>query len=164
MFTDYYSHESHIYLLSQKDQVFNTFKNFETWLETHHPNTKIKYLRSDRGGEYTSDEFTRHLQAKGIIRELTVHDTPEQNGVSERLNRTILEHARAMLMTANLPRILWGEAMKHAIWLKNRSPSKAIALHTPYFLVYGSIPDLHDLPQFGQSTYVKDLTAGELDS
>ena len=61
MFISDYSYESHIYLSSKKDQVFDTFKNFETWLETHHPNMKIKYLHLDHGGEFTDDEFTQHL-------------------------------------------------------------------------------------------------------
>ena len=70
------------YSQSQKDQVFNTFRNFETWFKTHYPNMKIKYVHSDHGDEFTSDELTQSLQAKGIVCELTIHDICEQNGVS----------------------------------------------------------------------------------
>ncbi len=66
-------------------------------------------------------EFDTYLATHGIQRRLTVHDTPVHNGVAERLNRTLLEKVRAMLYAADLPGNLWGEALKHAVWLKNRT-------------------------------------------
>jgi len=69
-----------------------------------------------------SDEFSAHLKSKGMVRSLTVHDTPEENGVSERLNCTLLEHTRAMHLAVGLPKFLWTESVQHAVWLKNRHP------------------------------------------
>ena len=60
----------------------------------------IKILQSDHSGEYLLNEFDTHLKAQGIIRSLTVHNTPKENGVAEQLNHTLLEYARAMLLTA----------------------------------------------------------------
>ena len=91
-----------IYCIGQKSEVLAKYKEYEVWLQTQH-SKPIKILQSDRGGEYLSKDFDNHLKVNGTIRSLTVHDTPEENGVAERLNRTLLEHAQAMLMTAQLP-------------------------------------------------------------
>ena len=79
----------------------------------------IKKLRTDHGGEYLSKEFSTHLAEAGTIRNLTVHDTLEHNGVAERLNCTLLERVRAMLFFSGLLKSLWGEAISHAVYLKN---------------------------------------------
>ena len=67
-----------------------------------------------------------------MVRELTVHDSPPQNGVAERGMRTRAERARALLIGSGLPRFLWEEAMNHSTWLQNRLPAKALEGKTPY--------------------------------
>ena len=67
-----------------------------------------------------SDEFTKYLESKGTKRELTVHDTPGQNGIAERKNRVLRDDAIALLIAAGLPQTLWAEAISHACWLNNR--------------------------------------------
>ncbi|KAJ3496166.1 hypothetical protein NLJ89_g10524 [Agrocybe chaxingu] len=89
-FTDDHSRFTKIYLVRTKDETFESYRSYEAWLKTQH-NVCVKTLHSDRGGEYLSSEFSEHLQKAGTTRRLTVHDTPEYNGVSERLNRTLLE-------------------------------------------------------------------------
>ena len=84
-FTDDYSRWTHLKLLATKDETFEAYQDFEVWANTQH-DAKIMRLRSDRGGEYLDGEFSKHLQRNGTIRLLTTHDTPEYNGVSERLN------------------------------------------------------------------------------
>jgi transposase InsO family protein len=84
-FTDDYSRYSTLYLLKTKDEAFEAYKKYEKLLEMQF-RVKIKCLHSDRGGEYLSGAFTAHLEAAGKTRILTVHDTPEHNGVAERLN------------------------------------------------------------------------------
>ena len=101
------------------------YKEYEAWMGTQY-GKRIKILQSDHGGEYLSKEFNTHLKAQGMIRSLTVHDTPEENGVARRLNRTLLEHARAMLLMAQLPKNLWPETIHHAVWLKNRTSMRAL--------------------------------------
>ncbi len=81
--------------MAKKSKIFEHYQAFEAWLKTQY-NIQIKKLRSDWGGEYLSGEFSDHLQKEGTIRQLTIHDTPEYNGVSERLNRTLLEKVRTM--------------------------------------------------------------------
>jgi tellurite resistance-related uncharacterized protein len=89
-FTDDHTRFTHLYLLCTKDQTFDAYKAYEAELKTQR-DARIKKLRSDRGGEYLSGPFDNHLAQAGTLRNLTVHNTPEYNGVSERLNRTLLE-------------------------------------------------------------------------
>ena len=119
------------------------YKEYEAWLQTQH-SKPIKILQLDRGGEYLSKDFNNHLKANSTIRSLTMHDTPEENGVAERLNHTLLEHVRAMLMADQLPKTLWPETVHHAVWLKNRTSTRALNGKTPYEVMYQMKPDLTD--------------------
>ena len=96
--------------MSSKDQVFAKYKLYEAMMSRQR-DVCIKTLFTDRGGEYTSKEFEEYLAKKGTKHRLTVHDTPEQNGVAEQLNRTLVEKSRAMLIESNLPKSLWGYAI-----------------------------------------------------
>jgi transposase InsO family protein len=69
------------------------------------------HLRCDNGREYLSEEIKDYFRSKGIVYELTVPYTPEQNGAGERLNRTILDKVRCMLLDSNLPKLFWVEAI-----------------------------------------------------
>lgn len=84
-----------------------------------------------------------------------VHDTPQHNGVAERLNRTLLEKVRAMLHESGLPRALWGEAVRHAVWLKNRTPTKALEGGTPLEAATGQKPDLSRVRTWGSRVWVR---------
>ena len=161
-FTDDYSRHTRIHLLVHKSDAYQAYLTYEAWLNTQHK-ANIKVLRSDRGGEYLSGEFSKHLQEKGTIRHLTVHDTPQQNGIAERLNRTLLEHTRAMLHAAKLPNVLWGEAVMHAVWLKNRTSTKALDGKTPHEMLTGVKPDLADLREWGSKIWIHTPDGSKLD-
>jgi transposase InsO family protein len=163
-FTDDFSRETTVTFLKQKSEALTAFKHYEATVTTQHPGTRLRKIRSDRGGEYLSAEFDQYLKDRGIQRQLTVHDSPQQNGVAERLNRTLVEHARAMLLAHDLPKSLWAEAINYATWLKNRLPSKAIPGHTPYELVHGSKPNLAQAHEFGARVYVHLLGVGKLEA
>ena len=79
-----------LYLLRKKDKCPEKYKEYEAWAETQ-LGACIKILHSDRGGEYLGKEFITYLNSRGTKQKLTVHDTPQQNGVAERQNRTIVE-------------------------------------------------------------------------
>jgi hypothetical protein len=96
--------------------------------------------------------------------ELTVHDSPPQNGVSRRGMRTCAEQAQAMFISSGLPRYLWEVAMKHLSGLQNRLGTCALAGKTPYEARHGKKPNLAGVQEFGTAAYVKDLSAGKLDS
>ena len=79
-----------MYLMKHKSETFEKFNEFQREAENHH-NKKIKFLRSNRGGEYLSYEFGLHLKQCGIVSQLTPRGTPQHNGVSEHRNRTLLD-------------------------------------------------------------------------
>src|ERR1700731_2198789 len=148
--------------IQKKSQALAAYKKLEAEINTHE-DTKIKYLHSDRGGEFNGDLFSEHLSAKGTKRELTVHDTHEQVGVVERWNRTKAELARAMLIDSKLPKHLWGAAMSHAAWIKNRSPTRALDCRTPFHARYGKHPNLFNLVPFGTRAWAKIVDASKID-
>ena len=151
-FTDDHTRYSWVYMLKTKDQVFECFRNWKALVkkQTRH---KLKMLRTDNGGEYTSRQFEQYLKSEGIRHEKTVPKTPEQNGVSERLNRTLVEAARSMLLDANLAKAYWAEAVNTAAYLKNRSPTKALQGKTPFEAWYGKKPNVEHLKVFGCKAY-----------
>ncbi|MCO5557929.1 hypothetical protein L7F22_011502 [Adiantum nelumboides] len=115
---------------------------------------KIKSIRSDRGGEFLSENFARWCKSEGIRRQLTTPYTPSQNGVVERKNRTIMEMARAMLAHASLPRSYWAEACNTAVYIQNRFPTRALQDMTPFQAYYGRKPTVSHFRVFGCSAFV----------
>ena len=101
-FIDDATRKTWIYCIKNKSDVFDTFKKWKALVEIE-TGKKLKCLRSDNGGEYCSREFDRYCSEHGIRREKTVPRTPQENGVSERMNRTIMERARCMRLHAGLP-------------------------------------------------------------
>ena len=113
-FIDDYSRCCAVYFLRQKSEVLiEKFKEFEA-ITTSESDCKIETLGTDNGGEYVSKEFEDYLKSKGICHELTVPHSPEQNGVAERMNRTLMESARLMMAHAGLPNHYWAEAIATA--------------------------------------------------
>ena len=164
-FIDDYSRSCAVYFIKQKAEVFEKFKEFEAAV-TNATGSSIGALRSDNGGEYLSTEFVNYLKCKGIQHELTVPNTPEQNGVSERMNRTLMESARSMLSHAGLQNNFWAEAVATAAYVRNRSPTSALSEGvTPYQKWYGRKPNLEHLKVFGCIAYahVPDSQRRKLD-
>ena len=131
-FIDDSSRFTYVYLLKHKDAAFNVFKVYKAEVENH-LGKKIKIIRSDRGGEYFSNEFIVFCEDHSIIHECSAPRTPEQNGLAERKNRTFLEMINAMLLNAELPFNLWGEALLAACHILNRIPLKKNKI-SPYEL------------------------------
>ena len=119
-----------VYILKQKSEVVERFLEWKAMVERS-TGKKLQALRSDNGGEYTSTQFQDYLTKEGIKHELTVPKSPEQNGVAERLNRTLMESVRSMLFGGQLPQRFWAEALATAVYLRNRSPTKANEVITP---------------------------------
>ena len=152
-FTDDLSRYGYVYLMKHKSESFEKFKEFQNKVENQ-LDRKIKALRSDRGGEYLSDEFDRHLKGCGIVSQLTPPGTPQLNGVSERRNRTLLDMVRSMMSHTIVPDSLWGFALNSAALILNRSPTKATD-KTPYEIWKGKVPDLSFIRVWGCEAYVK---------
>ena len=153
-FIDDYSRKTWIYFLRSKksELVLRVFQGFKALVEKQ-TGRKIRMLRSDNGGEYTSKEFDAFCRQEGIQRQLTVPYTPEQNGVAERKNRSIVGAARAMLHDQGLPFFLWAEACSTAVYLQNRSPHRAVGSKTPEEMYSGKKPEVGHFRIFGSLTY-----------
>ena len=145
-FIDDFSRMTFGYLLEHKDQTFKSFKFFKAFVENQ-TNLKIKMLRSDNGGDYSSNEFNEFCAKYGIKRQFMIPYTPHQNGVAERKNRIIMGMARCML--DNLPKFLWGEAVSIAIYILNRYPIKVIHSKTPFEAWSGRKPNISHPRVFG---------------
>ena len=140
------------YALKFKSDSFEVFLEWKSMVEKA-TEKKIKTLRSDNGGEYISDEFESYLKKEGIQHQSTVRKTPEQNGVAERKNRTLMEPIRTLLSESGLPQSFWAEALSTVTYLQNRSPTKAVANMTPYEAWYGKRPVVDHLRVFGCLSY-----------
>lgn len=151
-FVDDHTHYVWVYILKRKSEVYQRFREWKVLVEKA-TGRKVKTLRSDNGGEYTSAEFSSYLRDEGIRHEFTIPHTPQQNGVSERLNRTLIECVRAMLADSTLPHRFWAEALSTAVYLRNRSPTKALQGITPFEAWHGTKPDVSSLRIFGCSAY-----------
>jgi transposase InsO family protein len=95
-FIDDFSRKTWIFFMKTKDEVFSRFQEFKAQVENQ-TGRRIKVLRSDNGGEYTSNDFKDFCKEAGIKRELTVSYNPQQNGVAERKNWSIIGSSRAMI-------------------------------------------------------------------
>eukprot|EP00253_Pinus_taeda_P014774 PITA_14774 len=115
---DDYSCKTWIYFLKMKDEVFTWFCHFKAMIKNQ-SEKRIKILRIDNETEYESNEFHDYCREASIKRETTIPYTPEQNGVAERNNRTIMEAVRAMLHDQRLPKFLWAKAANTAVYVQN---------------------------------------------
>lgn len=151
-FLDDYSHFLHVYLLRTKSEVCSKFKEYFMFTKSLF-NKSINRLRCDNGGEYKSKELQQFCRDNGVFIEYTVAYSPEQNGKSERINRTLIEKARTMLDNAHVPKEYWSEAVYTAAYLINRSPTSTLQNVTPAELWYQRKPDVSNLKIFGCSVY-----------
>ncbi|KAJ9539063.1 hypothetical protein OSB04_031796 [Centaurea solstitialis] len=159
-FTDDFSRYGYVYLMRHKSEAFERFKEFQSEVQNQLVK-KIKFLRSDRGGEYLSQEFNNHLIECGIVSQLTPPYTPQMNGVSERRNRTLLDMVRSMMCRSSLPVSFWGHALETAAHILNKVPTKSVE-KTPYEIWTSKKPKLSFLKIWGCEVYVKRPTSEKL--
>jgi len=136
-----------------KDDVFEIFQHFHAKVERER-GKPLKCIRTDNGGEYTSKQFQNNIRSYGIRHEKTVPNTPQHNGVAERMNRTIVDRIRCMLSLAKLPRSFWGEAMRTACYLINLSPSVPLKGDYPERVWTGKDVSYEHLRVFGCKAFV----------
>jgi len=118
-FIDDKSRRIFVYFLRKKDEVLSKLMEFKNLVERQ-TDRKLKFLRTDNGGEFVNKEFDDFLRHQGIGRQLTIAYTPHQNGVAERANRTLVEMSKCLLVQSGLCESLWAEAVNTAVYLRNR--------------------------------------------
>ncbi|RVX00843.1 Retrovirus-related Pol polyprotein from transposon TNT 1-94 [Vitis vinifera] len=168
-FIDDYSRYDYLYLIHEKSQSLDVFKNFKVEVENQ-LSKKIKVVRSDRRGEYYGrydgfgeqcpGPFAKYLMECGIVPQYTMPGTPSQNGVAERRNRTLKDMVRSMISHSTLSESLWGKAIKTAVYILNRVPSKAVA-QTPYELWTSKKPSIRHLHVWGCSVEARPYKPNE---
>ena len=153
---DDYTRMTWVLFLKHKHQALDRFKVFKAQVENQ-LEKRIKILRSDRGGEFTSEEFTKYCEHHGIQRQYSAPRTPQQNGVVERKNRTVQEMARTMLTESKMADKYWKEAIHTAVYIQNRCLIRPHEDKTPYELWFGRKATVKHFRVFGSKCYIKRL-------
>ncbi|GJT02846.1 putative ribonuclease H-like domain-containing protein [Tanacetum coccineum] len=146
--TDDYSRFTWVFFLATKDETSGILKSFITGIENL-VDHKVKVIRCDNGTEFKNKEMNQFCEMKGILRQYSVARTPQQNGVAERRNRTLIEAARTMLADSKLPTTFWAEAVNTACYVQNRVLVVKPHNKTPYELFHGRTPTLSFMRPFG---------------
>lgn len=144
-----------VYLLKNKHEVAETIKEYALQVEAKW-NSKISRIKSDNGREYVDNNLLAWAKAREIEINFTIPYSPQMNGTAERMNRTLMEKARALLTDSKLERKMWGEAIFTATYLLNRRSTKMLS-ETPYEMWKGDKPNLRNLKLFGCTAYAKIL-------
>ena len=150
---DDYSRKTWAYFLAEKLEALQHFQHFKKLVEKE-TGQFIKGIRTDRGGEFNSLEFNEFCQQNGIKRQLTTAYTPQQNGVAERKNRTVMNLVRSMLSEKKIPKSLWAEVVNWIIYVLNRCPTNAIKDMTPEEVWIGMKPSVEHFRVFGCIAHV----------
>jgi transposase InsO family protein len=141
-------------MLAAKSDTLAAVKLFQARVEVE-TGRKLRVLRTDNGGEFTSVEFESYCAERGVTRQHTTPYTPQQNDVVERRNQSVVTMARSLLKSRNVPVTFWGEAVATAVYLLNRAPTKALEGMTPYQAWHGRKPDVAHLRTFGCVAFLK---------
>ncbi|KDR75264.1 hypothetical protein GALMADRAFT_24757, partial [Galerina marginata CBS 339.88] len=152
-FTDDAVRRCTVLFMKKKSEAYEKVKEYMTWIEKKFGFTP-KLVRVDNGTEYINQKTKDWCAEKGIEIQTTAPYSPSQNGVAERFNRTLMEMARSMLIGRNLPRFLWAEAVRHAAYLRNRSPTRALNGKTPEEAWSGRKPNMSHLQEFGCDVWI----------
>ena len=148
-----------IVLLSRKDEAPAAIKRWQAGVEVE-TSVKLRALRTDRGGEFTSTEFGEYCADRGVRRQLTAPYSPQQNGVVERRNQTVVGTARCLLKAKGVPNEFWWEAVTTAVHLLNCAPTKAVRGMTPYEAWHGDKPAVSYFRTFGCVAHAKVTRPG----
>ncbi|GJX26873.1 putative ribonuclease H-like domain-containing protein [Tanacetum coccineum] len=146
--TDDFSRFSWVFFLATKDETSEILKTFITGIENL-IDLRVKVIRCDNGTEFKNRVMNQFCEMKGIKREFSVARTPQQNGVAERKNRTLIKAARTMLADSKLPTTFWAEAVNTACYVQNRVLVIKPHNKTPYELFLGRKPALSFMRPFG---------------
>lgn len=147
-FIDDYSRKVYVYFMKNKSDTLEKFKEFKNLVENE-SEKRIKILRSDNGKEYINKDFRLFLEKYGIQHQTTNPYTPEQNGLAERMNRTLVEKAKCLILNSSLEKSFWAEAVSTAAYIINRSPTRALEYKTPYEIWSGKKPNIENMKIFG---------------
>lgn len=151
-FIDVHSNYTEVQFIRQRSEVVQKSIEFIERMKTQ-VGKKCKIFRSDKAKEYLSEKLQSYLRKEGIKFQCTVGYAPEQNGIAERKNRTLVESARSMLTESGLPKSLWAEAVNTSNFVFNRLISKRFNM-SPYEVLFSEKPKIKDAYEFGCNAYI----------
>lgn len=154
-FIDDFSRFAMIFIIKNKSEVFECFKEYYERVSTIFVNKRLSKLRCDNGGEYRSRDLMNFCKEKGIQLQYTPPYSPQVNGVAERFNQTVLNKARSMITQSKLSKKFWEEAVLTAAYIMNRSQSCIVENKTPYELWLGKKPNVSNMRVFGCICYAR---------
>jgi FtsZ-interacting cell division protein YlmF len=152
---DDYSRLTWVAFLKEKAEAFEKFKIFKALTETQ-IGKRLKEVRSDWGGEFTSRDFKEFCDEHGIKREYTIPRNPQQNGVVERQNRIVQKMARSMMNEKNIGQTYWVEEIHTAVHVLNKAHLRPQSDKTPYELLFGRPASIKHFRVFGSKCYIKN--------
>lgn len=151
---DEFTNFRYVYLIKSKDEVYECLRGFIPMINNVN-GVRMKYFRSDNGTEFINERIENLMKKEGIQMERITPYTPEQNGFIERDNRTIQESARTMLIASGLPKLLWSEAVRTAVYLLNRTSNSNCIGSTPFEKMFGTKPNLSHIKIFGTECFLQ---------
>ena len=151
--TDDKSRKVNVASLKAKLDVFKHLMQYVVQVELE-TGLHVKSLHTDGGGKYTGADIENFLKSKGVKHELTTTDTPQHNGVAERLNRTLLKRVWSLLTDADLPETYWFNALIHTAFIHNVTPTRALDNQTPEEAWGGNKPDISRIRVFRCKAFV----------
>lgn len=144
-----------VFLMKNKNEVYDCFKAYEARVSSIFCDKKISKIKCDNGGEYRSRMLSDFCLEKGIQISYTPPYTPQLNGVAERMNQTLMDKARSMIMDSKLDKSFWEDAVLAAAYITNRTQSCLERDKTPYEMWLGKKPYVGNMRVFGCITYAR---------
>ena len=141
-----------LYFTKTKDEAVQSVKNYVSCLKTLGRNPKA--LRFARGKEFINQDLRNWCTEQGIELQTTAPYSPSQNGVTKRMNQTLVELAHAMINAHDLPEFLWEQAVAHAAYLRNWAFTSCLGDHTPYEIWHNKKPNISHLREFGAPVWI----------
>lgn len=164
LFADDYTRLMIVMFLKEKSEAFKMFKWYKAKVEKE-TGKELKCLRSDRGGEFISNEFTNFCNEHGIKRQVSAPRTPQQNGIAKRRNRSIVDYARTLMIEKNVAQTYWREVVSTAVYVLNQVQLKKDTNKALYELWFGHKPTVSYFKNFGSKCFIlKDERNGKFDS
>ena len=139
--------------MKTKNEAFGKYRDFQKNLQTKYGIT-IKILHSDRESEFLSDKFQKYLAEQGTEQKLTVHDTPQHNGIAERAHQTIINGITSVMYGQSLPNHLWNETLNHIVYTYNWTPRATLSFKTLYKARFEIILDISSCKSWGAKVIV----------
>jgi hypothetical protein len=152
---DDHSRLTWVAFLKEKSEAFEKFKVFKALTENQ-KRKKLKAVKSDRGGDFSSWNFKELYDKNGIKREYTIPRTPHQNGVVERQNRSVQQMERSMMNERNISQTYWVEKIHTTVYILNKNHLRPHSEKTPYELWFGRPPSIKHFKVFGSKCYINN--------